>query len=883
VGSDIWFSTVANTLCLVLDSFYGTPPAPFQNSSWVCDMPDGEDFKPPRMYVYDSATSGLTDLTSKVLAGGGAARLSKTYGLRSAGAYKGVVFFGGLYSPSSTKISVVLYAFDAQTQRYLGSYLFDGSDEQHPLYNNIRQWHVISDQLFTGMGKPGGGAILRWTGSLANPFSFAVVGQLAGDPAYFTEHKGNIYVSTWGSNGTLSGMSLYMSPTLHDALGLEETDAANWTEVWNINNYEVEPTAVQGGGAIVSFGGYLYWGTMDVPGTGLVAFKKAYPDAVIDSNAFINTYRPIVLFRSQGFDPAQVGTPAVDLLYGSAQLPQYDPAAGVWNMVNNNMGKSPLYGPAGFGNFFNNYTWSMEIYQGKLYVGTMDWSFLAGNSGLQTQFPPAIQAIAPRFYGADLWSFADSSSPAVPVSIDGMGNNSSYGIRNMMTLDDTLWIGMANPMNLRSDPSDNPGGWKLLSFQTQRAVDLIDWFNPADVTYGTPLNATQLNATAHLSGAIAYTPPAGTVLDAGLAQPLTATLTPTNSGNQYSKTVNINVNRAPVAATAANASMVYGAAMPALTGSLTGVVNGDAITATYSTTASTTSPVGTYPITPALNDPNSRLSNYSVTPTNGTLTISKAGTTSSVTASAGTTFLQKQVTFTAHVVSATTSTPTGSVNFMDGTSSLGSAALDNSGNATLPISTLAVGSHQITAAYAGDGNFSASTSSAIGAVVQDFQLGTGSDGLSATTQQGGTATFTFTLSPTNGNAFPNDIVLTLSGLPAGATATITPSTILAGSGAQTVTIQVHTGAVAAVKSYAPGGLTFALVFLPIAGLLGFRRRRGTALLVLLVCALGILLPVAGCGGKGANITTRPLVSYTMTLNAASGTLQHSMPLVLTVN
>ena len=52
-----------------------------------------------------------------------------------------------------------------------------------------------------------------------------------------------------------------------------------------------------------------------------------------------------------------------------------------------------------------------------------------------------------------------------------------------------------------------------------------------------------------------------------------------------------------------NASRTYGATNPAFNGTITGVQNGDNITATYGTTATTASPVGTYPITPTLVDP----------------------------------------------------------------------------------------------------------------------------------------------------------------------------------------------------------------------------------------------------------------------------------------
>ena len=84
------------------------------------------------------------------------------------------------------------------------------------------------------------------------------------------------------------------------------------------------------------------------------------------------------------------------------------------------------------------------------------------------------------------------------------------------------------------------------------------------------------------------------------------------------------VNQAPLTVTAANASKLYGQANPPLTGSIVGIKNGDNITATYATTATQSSPVGTYPIVPTLVDPDSKLGNYTVTSINGTLTINPA-------------------------------------------------------------------------------------------------------------------------------------------------------------------------------------------------------------------------------------------------------------------
>ncbi len=55
---------------------------------------------------------------------------------------------------------------------------------------------------------------------------------------------------------------------------------------------------------------------------------------------------------------------------------------------------------------------------------------------------------------------------------------------------------------------------------------------------------------------------------------------------------------------------------------MTGAVNGDTFTESFSTTAVLSSPVGTYPITPTAAGAN--LANYTVVTTNGTLTITQA-------------------------------------------------------------------------------------------------------------------------------------------------------------------------------------------------------------------------------------------------------------------
>ena len=82
--------------------------------------------------------------------------------------------------------------------------------------------------------------------------------------------------------------------------------------------------------------------------------------------------------------------------------------------------------------------------------------------------------------------------------------------------------------------------------------------------------------------------------------------------------------------------------------------------------------------------------------------VDKAHTTSTVVSSANPANAGQAVTFTA-TVSGPGGTPTGSVTFLDGATSLGSGPLNGSGQATLTTSTLASGTHHITVSYSPTG------------------------------------------------------------------------------------------------------------------------------------------------------------------------------------
>jgi len=99
--------------------------------------------------------------------------------------------------------------------------------------------------------------------------------------------------------------------------------------------------------------------------------------------------------------------------------------------------------------------------------------------------------------------------------------------------------------------------------------------------------------------------------------------------------------------------------------------------------------------------------------------VNQGTTTTSASASPNSGIVGQAVTLTATVspVAPAAGTPTGTVTFLDGATSLGTGTLSG-GQATLATSLLASGTHSITVTYAGDSNFLGSTSSAASITIQ---------------------------------------------------------------------------------------------------------------------------------------------------------------------
>lgn len=103
------------------------------------------------------------------------------------------------------------------------------------------------------------------------------------------------------------------------------------------------------------------------------------------------------------------------------------------------------------------------------------------------------------------------------------------------------------------------------------------------------------------------------------------------------------------------------------------------------------------------------------------------------------------VNFTAYF-STSSPTPTGAVEFYDGTSSLGSININPSGIATLSNSVLSVGAHSITAVYSGDSNYLGSTAAPLSESIYAAPTTIGLATSGTPVNHGTSVTFTATIS-----------------------------------------------------------------------------------------------------------------------------------------
>ncbi len=247
-----------------------------------------------------------------------------------------------------------------------------------------------------------------------------------------------------------------------------------------------------------------------------------------------------------------------------------------------------------------------------------------------------------------------------------------------------------------------------------KATPTITWGNPAAINYGAVLSATQLNATASVPGTLVYTPPAGTVLNAGSGQTLSVAFTPTDGTNYStaSASVTITVNKATPTITWANpATITYDAALSATQLNATASVPG---TLVYTPPAGTVLGAGSGQSLSVAFTPTDS-TNYSTASASVTITVNRATPTITVTSSRNPSRRGWPVVFTVSV-SSPSATPSGTVTFKDGEIVLGTGTLAN-GTAQLTVRSLVKGTHTISVAYDGTADLAAASAAVPGGEV----------------------------------------------------------------------------------------------------------------------------------------------------------------------
>jgi hypothetical protein len=256
----------------------------------------------------------------------------------------------------------------------------------------------------------------------------------------------------------------------------------------------------------------------------------------------------------------------------------------------------------------------------------------------------------------------------------------------------------------------------------------------------------------------------------------------------------------------------------------------------------------------------------------------------------------QSVTFTATVTgpSGDTTVPTGNVSFLDGTTTLGSGALNGSGQATFNTSSLSTASHSITAVYSGDSNFAGSTSAVLTQTVGTPSFSVSFNPTTVTVKAGQSATTVVSIQPSLG--FNQQVSFACSGLPTASTCAFSPVTVTPSSAtAETTTLTVATDvSTTAQGQSAPLNhrersdgvqVFFAMLILGMSGFVRMRRR-GNGWLLTGILMVGIGLVLTGCGGSGSHGggggTKTPTGTSTVTVTATSGNLSQTATFTLTV-
>jgi hypothetical protein len=271
--------------------------------------------------------------------------------------------------------------------------------------------------------------------------------------------------------------------------------------------------------------------------------------------------------------------------------------------------------------------------------------------------------------------------------------------------------------------------------------------------------------------------------------------------------------------------------------------------------------VGTHVLTAAYSGDDSHLGSTSAAVTVVVTPVAKAQTVTMLTSSLDPATVGQSVTFTANVVAAgSTVVPTGVVTFLDGSTVLGTKRLVGSGVASFSTMGLSLGSHAITASYAGDAGSAASVSAVLTETVNGTAPVTGGFSVSvageAKVAVGGAVNMTVAVAPQTG--YMQAVQLSCADLPSEASCTFAAKLIAAGGGTTTMQFSAAAPQPCSVDGSGTTSLPLggsAVAAFAVLLIRGKRRRALKGLLVAIIALCGTA-SLTGCGAC-TDLGTKP--------------------------
>jgi hypothetical protein len=397
------------------------------------------------------------------------------------------------------------------------------------------------------------------------------------------------------------------------------------------------------------------------------------------------------------------------------------------------------------------------VSQGCHTVYVQGWNNMGVNSGIQSYGPICYDTIPPTVSASLTGTkngaiFISSVKVTISASDSGSGVKAIYYQLNgsaVTTYTGAFTLLATGPYTLSYYAVDVAGnkstvGSAAFSIESPTTTALVSSLNPA--TYGINLTLTATVADTFggtPTGTVTFRDGATTLgtatLSAGKAALVTSafsgganSLTAEYDGDGYdeastSSALTETIKQAGTATTLTSSlnPSAYGASVTltatvksSTTGTPAGIVTfkdgtttlGTAtLSAGKATFTTTTLTVGVHSLTASYGGSTDFLTSASAALSD---TVDHAASKTTLASSKNPSSFDESVTFTAAIASTTTGTPTGTVAFKDGTTTIASAGV-TAGKASFTTSTLALGGHSLTAVYSGSGQFLTSTSSVL--------------------------------------------------------------------------------------------------------------------------------------------------------------------------